>query len=102
MIAWAAARVPEPAAIPKNVTQVDELPVTAVGKPTKVPLRQNETCVAVREALSTFGIQNVAVSSSLADGNIHVVLSARGQEVVDWDAVECALEPFTFSWEVQR
>ncbi|WP_236735098.1 acyl-CoA synthetase [Mycolicibacterium elephantis] len=102
MIAWAAARVPEPAAIPKNVTQVDELPVTAVGKPTKVPLRQNETCVAVREALSTFGIQNVAVSSSLADGNIHVVLSAQGQEVVDWDAVECALEPFTFSWEVQR
>ncbi|GAT16212.1 acyl-CoA synthetase [Mycolicibacterium thermoresistibile] len=102
LIAWAASRVPEPAAIPKSITRVDELPVTAVGKPTKVPLRLTETRIAVREALSTFGIQNVAVSSSLSDGDIHVRLSAQDHEHVDWDAVEFALQPFTFSWELPR
>ena len=40
---WAAERVAEPAAAPKAVTVLDALPVTAVGKPYKLPLRADAT-----------------------------------------------------------
>ena len=38
--AWAATRVPERAAAPKRVEIVDEIPLTAVGKPYKPELRR--------------------------------------------------------------
>jgi fatty-acyl-CoA synthase len=48
LVAWAAARVPESAAAPKTVTILPALPLTAVGKPFKVPLR----CDAARQELA--------------------------------------------------
>jgi hypothetical protein len=45
LVAWAAARVPEAAAGPRTVTMLPALPLTAVGKPFKVPLR----CDAARQ-----------------------------------------------------
>jgi fatty-acyl-CoA synthase len=48
LIAWAAARVPETAAAPRTVTILPTLPLTAVGKPFKVPLR----CDAARRELA--------------------------------------------------
>jgi fatty-acyl-CoA synthase len=48
LLAWAAAHVPEAAAAPKAVTILPTLPVTAVGKPYKVPLR----CDAARQELA--------------------------------------------------
>jgi fatty-acyl-CoA synthase len=48
LVAWAAARVPEAAAAPKTVTILPALPLTAVGKPFKVPLR----CDAARQELA--------------------------------------------------
>ena len=47
LIAWAAQHVPEAAAAPKDVTILPALPVTAVGKPHKVPLQ----CDAARREL---------------------------------------------------
>ena len=49
---WASARVAEPAAAPKAVTVLDTLPVTAVGKPYKLPLRADATRRAVLDALT--------------------------------------------------
>jgi fatty-acyl-CoA synthase len=46
--AWAASRVPEPAAAPRHVTVLPALPVTAVGKPYKLGLR----IIATRDELS--------------------------------------------------
>jgi fatty-acyl-CoA synthase len=48
LVAWAAAHVPEAAAAPKSVTILPALPLTAVGKPYKVPLR----CDAARQELA--------------------------------------------------
>ena len=50
--AWAAGRVPEPAAAPKRVDVVDAIPVTAVGKPFKPELRRRAAEDAARDALA--------------------------------------------------
>jgi fatty-acyl-CoA synthase len=97
--AWAARHVAEPAAIPKGVTRIEELPVTAIGKPNKLPLREHATCVAVGKAFAAHGITGIDISSRVVDGAIHVVLKSKGRESVDWDAVAVTLEPFAFSWE---
>ena len=47
-------RVAERAAAPKSVTIVDALPLTAVGKPYKLPLRADAATTAVREALTGY------------------------------------------------
>jgi fatty-acyl-CoA synthase len=51
--AWAIERVSEPAAAPKLVTIVPNLPLTAIGKPNKIPLRADAARRAVRDALAT-------------------------------------------------
>jgi fatty-acyl-CoA synthase len=48
LVAWAAAHVPEAAAAPRTVTILSALPLTAVAKPFKVPLR----CDAARQELA--------------------------------------------------
>ncbi|MGV0906706.1 acyl-CoA synthetase [Mycobacterium novum] len=100
LTAWAATHVAEPAAIPKEVTRLDELPVTAVGKPNKLLLRQHATCAAVRDTFATNGITDVEVSCQFVDGAFHVGLTSTRPELVDWDAVAIVLEPFTFDWGV--
>jgi fatty-acyl-CoA synthase len=48
---WASQRVPDRTATPKTVTVLDELPVTAVGKPYKLALRTDATRRELRAAL---------------------------------------------------
>ena len=50
--AWAAEHVPERAAAPRHVEIVDEIPLTAVGKPYKPELRRLAAEAAARDALA--------------------------------------------------
>lgn len=99
--AWTALHIGESAAVPKSVTRWGQLPLTAIGKPNKLPLRQHATCAAVSDAFSDHAITNVAISSSLVDGSVHVILQAHDCSSVDWDAVTQALAGFPFSWEAR-
>ena len=75
--AWAGARVAERAAAPKSVTIVDALPLTAVGKPCKLPLRADAATTAVREALAGMqGIHEVAAGTEDAATVVSVTLTA--------------------------
>ncbi len=56
---WAAAHIAERAAAPKAVRVLDALPVTAVGKPYKLPLRADATRRVLAEALA--GLAEVEV-----------------------------------------
>ena len=51
LTAWAATHVVERAAVPKHVEIVDEIPLTAVGKPYKPELRRRAAEAAARERL---------------------------------------------------
>lgn len=82
LLRWAADRVAERAAIPKAVTIVDAIPVTAVGKPYKVSLRADATRIAVQEALA--GVDGVeAVETRIDDGAIMVTVCARADTETD-------------------
>ncbi|MGK3208703.1 acyl-CoA synthetase [Amycolatopsis sp. MEPSY49] len=68
LLAWAADRVPERAAVPKAVTVLDALPVTDVGKPYKLALRADATRRAIAEALAAF--DGVIVDAAIEDGTV--------------------------------
>jgi fatty-acyl-CoA synthase len=90
--AWAAARVPEPAAAPKRVDVVEAIPVTAVGKPFKPELRRRATEDAVRHALAGHAAD---VRARLDDGTIVVTVHGADEALV-----REALAPFAFAWEL--
>jgi fatty-acyl-CoA synthase len=94
---WAAERVGERAAVPREVVVLDALPLTSVGKPYKVRLRADATRRAVTEALSALP-GRVDVDAVEQDGAVVVSLSAHG---VDRAAVERALADYTipYRWE---
>ncbi|WP_030691386.1 acyl-CoA synthetase [Streptomyces globisporus] len=56
LIAFAARHVPERAAAPKDVIVLSALPLTDIGKPSKVPLRLDATRRAFSSALGSLGI----------------------------------------------
>lgn len=96
ILTWAAQRVPEPVAAPKTVTVLDELPLTAVGKPYKPALRADATRRAVEDALS--GVAGVhAVDTTVEDGTI--VTTVALQPGADDRAVEAALNRFAVQWK---
>ena len=69
--ASAAEHVSERAAAPKRVEIVDEIPLTAVGKPYKPELRRRAAEQAAREALAGNAITD-RVSAGLVDGQVEV------------------------------
>ena len=89
--AWAAGRVPEPAAAPKRVEIIDAIPVTEVGKPFKPELRRRAAEDAARDALAG---RATAVSARLDDGQLVVTVQGAGEAVV-----HAALGPFALAWE---
>jgi fatty-acyl-CoA synthase len=93
LLAWAAERVPERAAAPRHVEIVDEIPLTAVGKPYKPELRRRAAERAAREALAGTG-GHERVRAELADAAvvIHVPRDLDGPGVRD------ALSSYTWSW----
>lgn len=76
---WASEHVADKAAAPKTVTIIDALPVTAVGKPYKLPLRADAAHAAAKAALADHtGIESVtaAVESGSPVVTVTINLSA--------------------------
>ena len=69
--AWAAERVPERAAAPRHVEIVEEIPLTAVGKPYKPELRRRAAEQAAKDALSGTAVHD-RVRAVLVDGAIEI------------------------------
>lgn len=96
---WAATHVTEPAAAPKAVTIVDALPVTAIGKPHKLPLRADATRVALRHALT--GIGGVrAVEAGVEDGTVTAMVTIDAD--ADATAVQTILDCYAVTAQIRR
>jgi fatty-acyl-CoA synthase len=94
---WAQDHVSEQAAAPKAVTVLDALPVTDVGKPSKLALRAEALRDAVADALQ--GIPFVTGVRGVVEGGgaVAVVDVAQG---ADATPVEQALDRFAISWRL--
>jgi fatty-acyl-CoA synthase len=89
--AWASEHVTERAAAPKAVSIVDTLPVTAIGKPYKLPLRADAARTAIRDALAGYtGIESV--DATVEDGAAVVTVTLDSS--TDRRAVETALDHY--------
>jgi fatty-acyl-CoA synthase len=93
--AWAADHAPERAAAPRHVEIIDEIPLTAVGKPYKPELRRHAAEQAARAALAETGLSD-QVRAVLIDASleIHVPRSAHD------DAVRDALSQYAWKWKL--
>jgi fatty-acyl-CoA synthase len=96
--AWAADRVPEPAAAPKLVTIVPDLPLTAIGKPNKIPLRADAARRAVRDALAmTPGVTGVL--SDVDDGTPVITVCTTAD--ADPNAIANELGRYAIAWRFE-
>jgi fatty-acyl-CoA synthase len=96
--AWAGKRVDERAAVPKSVTIVEALPVTAVGKPFKLGLRAAAARAAIQEALA--GAVGVGgVDAGVDDGAI--VITVTVDAGFDADAITATLDRYALSWKIE-
>ena len=97
LLEWSAARVSERAAAPKEVRIVDALPLTAVGKPNKLPLRADATRRALTDALSAVpGV--LGVDCNADDGTVRATVTVDdGAEI---DTVRDALSRYTIDYRV--
>src|SRR5215208_2682870 len=85
---WASEHVADKAAAPKAVTIIDALPVTAVGKPYKLPLRADAARIAAKDALAGHaGIETV--TAAVEDGSAVVTVTLNPS--ADRQAVEKTL-----------
>ncbi|MFI6096049.1 AMP-binding protein [Lentzea sp. NPDC051213] len=78
LLAWAGERVPERVAAPKEVVVLDALPLTAIGKPSKLELRADAT----RRAFAELDVDVV-----VEDGAIVVLAEEDAKRVLDEYAV---------------
>jgi fatty-acyl-CoA synthase len=86
--AWASAHVADKAAAPKSVTVVEALPITAVGKPFKLPLRADAARTAAADALAGHaGIDSIV--AVVEDGSPVVTITLTSS--ADRQAVEDTL-----------
>jgi fatty-acyl-CoA synthase len=97
--AWAASRVPEPAAAPRHVTVLPVLPVTAVGKPYKLGLRVIATREELTEALADAGVPVPPDETwcDQQDGRVTVVLPAPPAEGAH-TAAAAVLDSYALDW----
>lgn len=92
---WARAHVAEEAAAPRAVTVLDALPVTSVGKATKVALRAMAAEDAVADLLSGLDqVTNVAVTT--AAGGVEVLVGLA--DGADHTPVKRALDLIAVPW----
>lgn len=76
--AWAAAHVSEAAAAPKAVRVLDALPVTAVGKPYKLPLRADATRRVLTDVLGDIDdVEEIRADADSGTVTVTVTLRAR-------------------------
>ncbi|MBS45698.1 MAG: acyl-CoA synthetase [Nocardioides sp.] len=87
LVAWAAEHVAERAARPQQVTVVDSLPLTAIGKPFKPALRERAATEVFAADLRAAGLGDVALMLRHRDGRLVATASGSG---ADRAAVELA------------
>ena len=93
--AWAADHVPERAAAPRHVEIVDEIPLTAVGKPYKPELRRRAAEQAARDALSGTAVHD-RVRAVLVDGAVEIVVPHSPDD----EAVRDVLSAYAWTWRL--
>ena len=98
LAAFAAERVAERAAAPKAVTVVDALPVTAVGKPYKLPLRQDAVRSALVDAVAGFGA-GIDVETQIEDGSVVATVTAAAG--IDESAIKAVLDRYPVPWTLE-
>ncbi|WAL68591.1 acyl-CoA synthetase [Amycolatopsis cynarae] len=97
LLAWAADRVPERAAVPKSVTVLGALPVTDVGKPYKLALRADATRRVLGEALAPFS--GVDVDAVIEDGAVVAIVTISSE--VDESGVKAVLARYAVPARVE-
>ena len=75
LLAWAATTIDEPAARPKRIYPVTEIPVTAVGKHFKPALIADAAVRAVTEALAQAGLTDARATAAYEDGRLVVTVT---------------------------
>ena len=98
LMAFAAEKIPERAAVPKYVEVLDELPKTAVGKVFKPDLRKRAIARVYTEALAEAGIEaDVSVAEDKTRG---LVATIRPKGDADEAAIGAVLGAFARPWDM--
>ena len=82
LLAWAADAIDEPAARPKRIYPMTEIPVTAVGKPFKPALLADAAVRAITEALTAAGVADARVTAAHEDGRLVVTVTGADPDRV--------------------
>ncbi|MFE8948704.1 acyl-CoA synthetase [Streptomyces sp. NPDC007856] len=100
LLSWAAERVPERAAAPREVRVIDAIPLTAVGKPYKLGLRLDATRRAVHAELAAQGADcdPERILCRPHDGGVRVTVPALADEAVR-SRVTAALDRYVLHWQ---
>ena len=93
---WASTEVGERAAAPRSVTILDALPITAIGKPHKVPLRADAARHVLTEALAEH--PGVTVDADIDDGA--PALTVTLADPARRDAVDRVLSRFAVTYHI--
>jgi fatty-acyl-CoA synthase len=96
---WAAARVPEPAAAPQQVTVLPELPYTAIGKPYKLGLRMLATRQELSGKLTALGSPPPESTEWVGqrEGQLTVALPTPTDPALR-DAVAALMSAYSLDW----
>lgn len=107
LLAFAAERVPERAAAPKRITQLDALPLTPVGKIYKPTLRRLAAERVVRERLQQAGLnERVTVYGQDLGGRLELCFEIiEGSEPIEAAPIEPDLRTimagFALTWKIK-
>jgi fatty-acyl-CoA synthase len=93
--AWAVDRVPERAAAPRHVEIIQEIPLTAVGKPYKPELRRRAAEQAARDALAGTAVHE-RVRAELVKGTVEIVVPRSPED----ETVRDVLSAYACTWRL--
>jgi fatty-acyl-CoA synthase len=93
LLDWAAAHVPERAAVPKDVHVVPEIPLTVVGKQYKPALRQDALRRVAEEEAVALGLDDVKITVELDRDEPVIVVHATPSP-----ALSSTLDSYAFRW----
>ena len=82
LLAWASTAIDEPAARPKRIYPMTEIPVTEVGKHFKPALIADAAVRAITEALTAAGVADARVTAAYEDGRLVVTVTGADPDRV--------------------
>ena len=92
LLAWAVTAIDEPAARPKRIYPMTEIPVTAVGKQFKPALTADAAVRAITEALTAAGLPDARATAAYEDGRLVITVTGA-----DPDRVQNAVAGFALT-----